>query len=70
MFEFELDGHIFDLALLDVHTLVEFDGPYHKGKQLQVDSDKDAVAQKHGYKLVRRTVQASTVLPSSTLDGI
>jgi very-short-patch-repair endonuclease len=69
-FEFELDGYVFDLALLDVHILVEFDGPYHTGDQLKVDARKEEVARAHGFLVVRRSVQSAVVLNPITIDGL
>ena len=70
-FEYELGGYVFDLALLDVRVLVEFDGPYHDASdQLQVDARKEEVARAHGFLLVRRSVQAAVVLNPNTIDGL
>lgn len=70
-FEFEINGCIFDLALLDKNILVEFDGPYHaREPQLSRDADKDHVANKAGFKVVRRNVESMTVISPSTIEGL
>lgn len=69
-FEFELGGCVFDLALHDTKVLVEFDGPYHTGEQLQTDVRKDKVATVLGYVVVRRSVLAATVIDPATLAGL
>lgn len=49
-FEFPLGGYMFDLALLDTGTLIEFDVPYHSGEaQVIVDAAKDSVARENGF---------------------
>lgn len=70
-FEYELESYIFDLALLDVNTLVEFDGPYHsRSEQCRVDQEKEAVAQRHGFVVVRRRVNPASLIDPSTIDGV
>jgi very-short-patch-repair endonuclease len=70
-FEYELGGYVFDLALLDVRVLVEFDGPYHSySEQLEVDARKDEVARANGFLVVRRTVQPSVVLNPNMINGL
>lgn len=70
-FEYEVGGFIFDLALLDVNVLVEFDGREHSvGKQVGYDAEKDAAAEAAGYKVVRRTVEEATVISPATIAGL
>lgn len=70
-FEYPLEGYVFDLALLDVRTLVEFDGPYHKSpSQGATDAAKEAVAKKHGFVVVRRAVQPAVVIAPVTIEDL
>jgi very-short-patch-repair endonuclease len=70
-FEFELGAFVFDLALLDVRTLVEFDSAYHRGKPQQaVDKRKEQVAKEQGYTLIRREVIAASVIDPETVQGL
>lgn len=69
-FEFEIERFVFDLALLDEHILVEFDGSYHGGKQLETDAKKDAAAEAAGFRIVRRTVEEAMVIAPSTIAGL
>lgn len=70
-FEFEIKECVFDLALLDVQVLVEFDGKYHgSAKQRVRDADKDKVAAEAGFKVVRRRVEQSTVISPATIAGL
>lgn len=70
-FEFAIEDAIFDLVLKDTMTLVEFDGPDH-GNELQKsrDVEKDMLAKLRGYKVVRRIVEAGSVIPISCLKGL
>ena len=70
VFEYELSGHVFNLALLDVRTVVEFDGPYHRGPQLDIDARKDEAARAVGFHVVRRSVPASSVINPATIVGL
>jgi very-short-patch-repair endonuclease len=70
-FEHEVGPYIFDLALLDQKILVEFDGPYHRGEnQRDADADKTRVAEEHGFVVVRREVQAASVISPETIEGL
>jgi very-short-patch-repair endonuclease len=70
-FEFELEGRVFDLALLDEKVLVEFDGPDHSGeKQHLDDQQKERIAEAAGFIVVRRQVVPSTVIGVETLEGL
>ena len=70
-FEYPLSGFVFDLALLDTLTLVEFDGRYHGStKQRGVDAHKEHVARSCGFTLIRRREQEATVLHPDLLKGL
>jgi len=70
-FEFELEGRVFDLALLDERVLVEFDGPEHRSDVgVSDDVEKDRVAEAAGYVVVRRSVVPSTVISPETIVGL
>ncbi len=70
-FEYELEGFVFDLALLDTKVLVEFDGPYHERKaQQQQDAVKEEAATRNGFWLVRRRVLPAVVIGPATLEGM
>jgi very-short-patch-repair endonuclease len=70
-FEFELEGYVFDLALFDENVLVEFDGPYHRGKSQRVqDRRKEAAAARNGFVLVRRRVLPTVVIDVATIEGL
>lgn len=69
-FEFQLGKWIFDLALLDVNVLVEFDGVYHKSSQLKTDAEKDAYAKENGFLVVRRATEVCCVLDPVVLEGL
>ena len=68
-FEYEVGNHVFDLALLDVRLLIEFDGPYHAGAQLEADTKKDAVAMAHGFSVIRRSVPSATIIDPCVIEG-
>lgn len=70
-FEFRLGRFVFDLALLDVDVLVEFDGPYHhSATQRALDARKDRAARRHGFTVQRRRVKPDAVIPPTVLDGL
>ena len=70
-FEFELNGRIFDLALLDTKTLVEFDGPDHAAKNVREDdAAKDQVAEAAGFIVIRRPLIPSTVISPTSIEGL
>ncbi len=55
-FEFPLPSTrcIFDLALVDLKILVEFDGPHHSSsRNRRTDQKKDSVAKRRGWRVVR-----------------
>lgn len=70
-FEYPLSGYIFDLALLDTKTIVEFDGPYHcDQKQIAIDDDKNAAAIAAGFVVVRRRVEPAVVISPETITSL
>lgn len=70
-FEFKLGDYVFDLALLDTKTLVEFDGPYHmEPKQIQADDQKEDFARAAGFTVIRRKVVPSVVIDPTTIQGL
>lgn len=67
-FEYRIEDHVFDLALLDRMLLVEFDGPEHRqGKRVERDLTKDAEAAKFGWRVVRIPVAAKTLVRPSVI---
>ena len=69
-FEFPLGPYVFDVALLDVKTLIEFDGYYHQnGKQQAADREKEKYAQSQGYVVVRRQ-QKEEIFSIESLAGL
>lgn len=67
-FEYRIEDHVFDLALLDRMLLVEFDGPEHRhGKGVERDLTKDAEASKFGWRVVRIPVAAKTLVRPSVI---
>jgi len=66
-FEWVIGPYIFDLALVNKDILIEFDGPYHSGKQLEADEEKKKYAEKRGWKVVRIEVIPNQVIVPSTL---
>lgn len=71
-FEFVIIPYIFDLALFDTNTLVEFDGPHHKNTgQRTRDARKDLHALEKGYRVIRvPTEQGVTVLDPALVAGL
>lgn len=70
-FEYRIGRYIFDLVLLDLKIVVEFDGPYHRSpSQQKSDRKKDKVAERKGFVVVRREVQAATVIHPKTIRGL
>jgi very-short-patch-repair endonuclease len=70
-FEFPLEGYVFDLALFDQDVLLEFDGRYHEANaQRTVDQEKDRVATKHGFRIVRVEVPSGEVIPVTVLQEV
>lgn len=70
-FEKHLDGKIFDLCLPDKHLCIEFDGPEHNlPKQQLIDKQKDEIAKKHGFKIIRVKCDRNEILKSDVLSGL
>lgn len=70
-FECRIGDRIFDLVLTKKMIVVEFDGPDHlDAKQTLIDAKKDRLAASHGYRVVRRQVGRSCVIPPETLNGV
>lgn len=70
-FEYAVKKWVFDLALLDTKTLVEFDGPYHSGKaQLLVDREKDRDATKMGFRVIRLRVTTEGVYHQKLVEAL
>lgn len=70
-FEYPLGGYVFDLALLDVNVLVEFDGPdHHNAHQEKIDREKDIIARSCGFMVVHRDVEPATVISPSAIRGL
>jgi very-short-patch-repair endonuclease len=72
-FEYSLEPYVFDLALFDSMTLVEFDGPYHNDyKQRKVDRLKDKAALEAGFTIARRITEDGVgfVLDPAILQGL
>ncbi|MBF0554409.1 MAG: DUF559 domain-containing protein [Nitrospirae bacterium] len=67
-FEFPCGRWIFDLALIDFRTFVEFDGKYHNSEiQTKKDEEKRIGAEEFGWKVVRVESEESTMLDPSLL---
>lgn len=70
-FEYGIDGLVYDLALLDSQTIVEFDGPDHKsGSVAAADEAKKLLAESRGFVVVRRPIIPSTVISPDTITGL
>ena len=62
---------MFDLALLDLKTFVEFDGGYHEEVyQKEVDAKKDLEAKEFGWEVVRVPVKANQIIEPSKIYHI
>lgn len=68
-FEFPLDPYVYDLALHDTKTLVEFDGPDHTySTEVQaLDALKTQHAHQLGWKLERIAVEPAAPIPPSKI---
>jgi len=69
-FEYVVGNGIFDLALLDKKVLVEFDGDYHMGAQLDRDEEKMVEAEALGWKVVHIPTPAQSVLQPTVLKEV
>ena len=71
VFEYRIGRYIFDLALLDLKIVVEFDGRYHRcTTQQKSDRKKDEVAKGKGFIVVRREVQTASVIHPDTIRDL
>ncbi len=70
-FEYPIEGvGIFDLALLDLKTLVEFDGPHHQEKaHAAADKEKDRKAEHKGWTVARVSTDIG-VIPVSAIEEV
>lgn len=66
------DGNfIYDLVLLGLKIVVEFDGAGHTGvKELDNDQAKEEFALSKGYKVERIKVESNRVIPASVIYGV
>jgi very-short-patch-repair endonuclease len=70
-FEYRIGDFIFDLALLDSKTLVEFDGPNHQyQRDHDIDVKKDAVAKAAGFAVIRRPTGVLVVIDPTSLSDL
>ena len=76
VFEYPLGGRIFDLALPQRKTLVEFDGRYHHGggacagRQIDSDAKKQRMAEGMGWTVIRVSVKENCVIDPVCLHGV
>lgn len=63
-FEYVIERSIYDLALIDMKILIEFDGPYH---QWLDDELKTKLAESYGWKLIRIQTEASQEIAFSKI---
>jgi very-short-patch-repair endonuclease len=64
-FEYVIEKSIYDLALIDMKILIEFDGPYH---QWLNDELKNKLAESYGWKLVRIQTLANQEIPFTKIE--
>lgn len=69
-FEFNISPYIFDLCLIDKKILIEFDGVYHSGKQLNIDEAKQKLAEDKGWKVIRFRVPVNSIINPELLYSI
>lgn len=69
-FEYFFEKYVFDLALTKRKIFIEYDGPYHLGPQKNTDYEKDAVAKKAGWLVVRIPVKEEEIFSPDTLSSI
>jgi very-short-patch-repair endonuclease len=70
-FEYEMGPFVFDLAILDKKILVEFDGKSHQTRaQRELDIQKDKMANKKGFIVVRRETPEMAVVDPIVLEGL
>lgn len=66
-FEYVIEKSIYDLALIDLKILIEFDGPYHKWIN---DELKNKLAEIYGWKLIRIKTLPDCEIPFSKIENI
>lgn len=66
-FEYLIDKYIYDLALINRHIFIEFDGPEHKYLN---ENDKENTALQNGWTIIRHTVQPNEVIKPDFLYSI
>jgi very-short-patch-repair endonuclease len=70
-FEYVVGAYIFDLALPDIKTIIEFDGHEHNGlQQIEKDKKRDEFAISNGWIVKRIEVSPRTVIHPRVLYGI
>lgn len=71
LFEYPLEGRIFDLALLDKKILVEFDGLYHKSEeQVEIDQLKNKIASEQGWVIERIETEDAQIIPPNCIKHL
>lgn len=68
-FEHRIGHFVYDLVLLDTHTVVEFDEPCHRYSKDE-DRRKDESAARYGFSVVRRRVPQKAVIPVSAVQDL
>lgn len=67
-FEIVVGDAIFDLGLIDQKLLVEFDGSGHRwGRDGVRDGEKEAIAAKNGWGVLRVPVTPNDVIPETAI---
>lgn len=70
-FEYDVGRYIFDLCLIDMRLLIEFDGLYHSNKKIKIrDKEKDYEASKQGWNVIRINTQTNNIIESEVLYEI
>jgi very-short-patch-repair endonuclease len=69
-FEYSIDPYVFDLCLKGRKILIEFDGKYHAGTQLDIDRIKQEHAEKIGWKVVHIEVPDKAIIDPDLLYSI
>lgn len=70
-FEYLVDKYIFDLALFDYKTFIEFDSDYHlSDEQKAIDESKAQTARNIGWDVIHVATDCSVVLPASSVIDI
>ena len=70
-FEYLVNKYIFDLALFDYKTFIEFDSDYHlSDEQKVIDESKAQTARNIGWDVIHVATDYSVVLPASSVIDI